>query len=124
MGCEDLDYCLRAVRAGHESVYQPKVRAVHHEGAFLSRRAPRGSAWAEGSFERLYEKYGHERLEEIVPSGHHFEGFLAIDHVRRLRQQLERRKEKAGLRQQELKRRLKKLSRRNKKLERRLDKRR
>ena len=37
MGCEDVDYCLRVFQAGFACVYEPAIRAIHHESLFRSR---------------------------------------------------------------------------------------
>jgi GT2 family glycosyltransferase len=104
VGSEDIDYCLRVLRDGRESVYQPKVRAYVADGAFASRRsASRPSG-------RLWEKHGGETLEELVPSGDHLEGAFAVDQVTQLRRAL-----KADRKQFE------KLSRKNARLKGRLD---
>jgi len=106
MGSEDVDYCLRVLRAGRECVYQPEVRAYHEAGAFVDRRAPKHSPWASRSLERLWEKHGGAALEEMVPSGDHLEGALAVEQVHKLRRAI-----KANRKQ------VKALTRKNDKLE-------
>jgi len=88
MGSEDVDYCLRVLSDGRECVYQPRVRAYHEHGVFIDRRAPKQSPWANRSLERLWEKHGGEALEEVVPSGDHLEGPLAVEQVYKLRRAL------------------------------------
>lgn len=107
MGSEDVDYCLRVLREDRECIYQPKVRAYHEHGAFVDRRAPKGSPWANRSLERLWEKHGAEPLDRVVPSGDHLEGALAVEQVHKLRRAL-----KANRKQ------VKTLTRENEKLER------
>jgi GT2 family glycosyltransferase len=31
LGYEDVDYCIRVIKAGHKCFYNPKVKAIHHE---------------------------------------------------------------------------------------------
>lgn len=110
MGAEDVDYCIRVLLEGRECVYQPGVRAYHDDGVLDDRSAPKRSVGSERSMERLWEKYGGELLEELVPSGSHLDGSLAVDQVHRLRRILDSRKRRAD-------KRIEKLERKNDKLE-------
>lgn len=65
MGFEDVDYCLRVLISGRESVYAPSVQAYHHESAFRARAAM--SQQHIKSTVRLAEKWGSVDLSGLCP---------------------------------------------------------
>lgn len=70
MGWEDVDYCIRAWQAGRSCVYQPGVRAIHHESAFRG-QAEKGSKlerWQHESWLRFVQKYATTNFAEFVPN--------------------------------------------------------
>lgn len=68
MGWEDVDYCLRVLMSGRECVYQPAVRAFHHEGMFRFRKDEQLQRWQAESFMRLMNKYRTTSFAELVPT--------------------------------------------------------
>lgn len=67
MGWEDVDYCLRVLQAGLTCVYDPDVRAWHHEMLFRGRKSPKVQEWQAKSWMRLAEKYKDTSFNEMVP---------------------------------------------------------
>jgi GT2 family glycosyltransferase len=69
MGYEDVDFCIRVFLAKHECVYQPKVRAWHHESVFRGRWSENEklARWQGESFVRLMEKYRDQSFAGLVP---------------------------------------------------------
>jgi GT2 family glycosyltransferase len=68
MGFEDVDYCLRTFKSGRECVYQPLVRAFHHESLFRGRPSPKLADWQARSFIYLNRKYAGENFVQWVPA--------------------------------------------------------
>lgn len=68
MGYEDIDYCLRAWQSGRECVYQPLVRALHHESVFRGRPGKKLADWQAKSWWYWKVKWGHVSMAEFVPS--------------------------------------------------------
>lgn len=70
MGWEDVDYCVRVWQAGRECVYQPGVRAIHHESFFRGsgRASEQVQVWQRTSWLRFREKYASVSFAEFVPS--------------------------------------------------------
>ncbi len=56
-GCEDVDYCLRAHRAGWKVVYTPRPAIVHRIGASSDQRPDRTVIDFHRSMLRLYRKH-------------------------------------------------------------------
>jgi GT2 family glycosyltransferase len=65
LGYEDVDYMIRAIQAGHKSIYNPSVVAIHHESAF---RKGVHTEWQEESFMRLANKYKNTSFINIAPT--------------------------------------------------------
>jgi GT2 family glycosyltransferase len=65
MGFEDVDYCLRVLLSGRESVYAPTVRAFHHESVFRARVDMNDQHLK--SMKRLSEKWGMTDLAGLCP---------------------------------------------------------
>lgn len=68
MGWEDVDYCLRVFLSGRECVYQPAVRAYHHEMMFRGRADEKLQRWQAESFVRLMRKYAEQSFAGLVPT--------------------------------------------------------
>lgn len=68
MGWEDVDLCLRTFLAGKHCVYQPRVRAYHHESVFRGKPSPRLADWQSKSFFYLMQKYRNQSFAGLVPS--------------------------------------------------------
>lgn len=57
MGFEDVSYCLRVFNSGRECIYQPAVKAVHHESLFRGRADEKLSEWQNDAFRLLMEEH-------------------------------------------------------------------
>jgi GT2 family glycosyltransferase len=68
MGFEDVDYCLRVFESGRSCVYQPRVRAFHHESVFRGRPSPKVEDWQIRSKILLLQRWGHKSMGRWVPS--------------------------------------------------------
>lgn len=70
LGWEDVDYCCRVWLSKLTSVYQPGVRAVHHESFFRGqgRADARISEWTEYSWRRFCGKYADVNFAAFVPN--------------------------------------------------------
>lgn len=65
LGYEDVDYMIRAIQAGHKSMYNPNVVAVHHESAF---RKDTHQKWQDESYRYLLKKHKETNLINIAPT--------------------------------------------------------
>lgn len=70
MGFEDVDYCVRVWQAGLQCIYQPGIRAFHHESFFRGsrRQSDRVERWQQESWQRFKQKWGDLSFAEFVPS--------------------------------------------------------
>lgn len=68
LGWEDVDYCIRAMLSGRECVYQPGVRAIHHESAFRGRSTAKTTKWTRESWLRFVAKYAEQSFAALVPN--------------------------------------------------------
>lgn len=68
LGFEDVDYCVRAFEAGLSCVYEPTVRAVHHESMFRGRRNEKLQRWQAESWLTFVQKYAQTNFVQWVPS--------------------------------------------------------
>jgi GT2 family glycosyltransferase len=66
LGYEDVDYNLRVLFAGGECIYDPKLRAVHHES--IIRKDFKNDKQIE-SLKTIIMKYKDKDFKGIVPSG-------------------------------------------------------
>ena len=65
---EDLDYCLRVFEAELECIYEPSVRAFHHEKMFRGRNpSERVLEWTRLSTLRMKALWGFKDLSRWVP---------------------------------------------------------
>jgi len=67
MGMEDVDFCVRVMKAGMECVYQPKVKAWHHESLFRGRKSPKLDVWHKDSLLAFMEKWQDQNFAGMVP---------------------------------------------------------
>jgi len=67
MAWEDVDFCLRVFQSGLQCVYNPDVRAWHHEMLFRGRPSPKIQEWQAKSWMRLAEKWKHTSFNDLVP---------------------------------------------------------
>lgn len=67
LGWEDVDYCIRVWLSGGECVYQPGIRAFHHESFFRGRPDEKIQRWTEDSWMRFCGKYSDTSFAEFVP---------------------------------------------------------
>ncbi len=68
MGFEDVDYCIRALVAGHDVVYQPEVRALHFESLFRGQTNAKLAAWQEESWMTFMRKWKDQNFAQWVPA--------------------------------------------------------
>jgi GT2 family glycosyltransferase len=71
LGLEDVDYCLRAMKAGYRCVINPAVMAVHHESMFRGagrNPGPRVHELHLQSYKRFAEVWSGENFASLVPS--------------------------------------------------------
>jgi GT2 family glycosyltransferase len=68
MGLEDVDYCVRVFQAGGECVYEPTVRAVHHESLFRNRPSKKLEDWHDRSAVYFNRKHARDNFVEWVPA--------------------------------------------------------
>jgi GT2 family glycosyltransferase len=67
MGWEDVDYCIRTFLAEQECIYNPNVRAFHHEMMFRGRPSPKIAEWQTKSFLYLTLKWRDQSFADFVP---------------------------------------------------------
>lgn len=67
MGYEDVDYCLRVFDAGLECIYQPAVKATHHESLFRGRADAKLNEWQNESLLRLMDKHRTTNMARWIP---------------------------------------------------------
>lgn len=68
MGFEDVSYCIDALKAGHECVYQPKVRAYHLESVFRGRPSKKLADWQNSSWLTFADKHRADSFAQWVPA--------------------------------------------------------
>jgi GT2 family glycosyltransferase len=67
MGWEDVDYCIRVFLADEVCVYNPNVRAFHHEMMFRGRPSEKVRDWQQKSWVYLAMKYQEQSFAGLVP---------------------------------------------------------
>lgn len=67
MGWEDVDYCIRVFEAGRQCIYNPRVRAWHHESMFRGHKTEKIKRWEATSFLYLARKYAEKSFADFVP---------------------------------------------------------
>lgn len=68
MGWEDVDYCIRAWQSSRAVVYNPHVRAFHHESAFRGRKSDKLEQWQALSWAYFCKKWATTNFSEFIPS--------------------------------------------------------
>lgn len=68
LGWEDVDYCIRTFLTKRECIYQPGIRAVHHESAFRGRADEKIVKWTQESWMRFCGKYAGVSFAQFVPN--------------------------------------------------------
>jgi GT2 family glycosyltransferase len=69
LGWEDVDYCHRVFQAGLKCVYEPKARAVHHEGLFRQQNPSKKiQDWQMESWTYLHEKHSGHSFADYIPT--------------------------------------------------------
>lgn len=64
---EDVDYCIRCFLARHDVIYQPTVRAYHHESLFRGRPNPKIADMQARSWIYFMQKWSHQNFMHFVP---------------------------------------------------------
>lgn len=82
MAWEDVDYCLRVFASGRSCVYQPAVRAIHHESLFRGKPSPKVQEWEARSKILLLRKWAHTSLTRWVSDP----GLEALQEAARIRE--------------------------------------
>ena len=67
MSFEDVDYCIRTFIEGESCVYNPNIRAFHHEMMFRGRPSEKVRDWQSKSWLYLVLKYQDRSFAEFVP---------------------------------------------------------
>lgn len=68
LGFEDVDFMIRAIQAGHRSVYNPKVKAIHHESLFRKQKNDKLRRWEQESLVTLLRRYKDTDFSGVVPT--------------------------------------------------------
>lgn len=68
MGWEDVDYCIRVFKANMECVYNPNIRAIHHEMMFRGKKSEKVEKWTLESWFYFCEKYAEQPFGGLVPN--------------------------------------------------------
>lgn len=66
LGYEDVDYCLRVFASGLECIYEPTVRAIHHEGLIRKTKTGQIKEWEDDGARRLIWKHRTEDFSAFV----------------------------------------------------------
>lgn len=68
LGWEDMDYCFRVINEGLQCVFNPNIRALHHESFFRARPSKKAEMWTAKSFQSLVHKYAEQSFAGLVPN--------------------------------------------------------
>lgn len=68
MGWEDVDYCIRTWQAGRACIYEPAIRAIHHESFFRGEQTEKLQRWTAESWFAFCDKYRDQSFAAFVPS--------------------------------------------------------
>lgn len=66
LGFEDVDYLIRTLQGGYKSIYNPDVRALHHESLVRRDKSPKVREWEGKSLLRLMEKHKDVNFAELA----------------------------------------------------------
>jgi hypothetical protein len=69
LGWEDVDYNVRAWLSGRQCIFQPGIRAIHHESFTRGhgRADEKIAKWTNESWLRFCSKWGDQSFAEFVP---------------------------------------------------------
>lgn len=68
LGMEDVDYTIRAIKAGHKSLYNPKVKALHHESLVRKEKSDKIKKWEHESYVHLRKKWHGVDFRDVAPT--------------------------------------------------------
>lgn len=68
LGYEDVDYSVRVFQAGLECIYNPQVRAYHHESMIRGEKTEQVTRWEIQSWQDFVKKYAGQSFVEFVPA--------------------------------------------------------
>lgn len=68
LGMEDVDFMIRAISAGWSSMYNPKVKAIHHESLIRGEKTEQVSKWEMESWQYLLNKWENVNFKGIAPT--------------------------------------------------------
>lgn len=68
LGYEDVDFMIRAIGDGYKSIYNPKVKAIHHESLFRRGLSEKHDQWQKESYITLLKKHGDKNFYGIAPT--------------------------------------------------------
>lgn len=66
LGYEDVDYCIRTFKSGWDCIYNPEVRAYHHESMIRGEKTEQVLEWEVASWRTFAEKYRGENFGQFV----------------------------------------------------------
>lgn len=66
MGFEDVSFCLRVFESGRECIYQPTVKAVHHESLFRGRADAKLNEWQSDSMQALLAEHAKTNMARFI----------------------------------------------------------
>lgn len=64
---EDVDFLLRLSDAGYSCVYEPRIRAIHHDSLFRREKSEKVARWEMESSDRLRDKWASRSYADLVP---------------------------------------------------------
>lgn len=68
LGYEDVDYSIRVFQAGLQCVFNPNIRAWHHESMIRGEKTEQVVRWEATSWHEFVQKYAGESFAAYVPS--------------------------------------------------------
>lgn len=68
LGFEDVDYCVRVYKAGLDCVFNPRIRATHHESFTRGHKSEKVLTWEAESWQTFVAKYASEGFQRFVPA--------------------------------------------------------
>ena len=68
LGMEDVDFTIRAIKAGHKSIYNPKVKAIHHESLVRGDKSDKIAQWEHDSYVHLRKKWHGVDFSDVAPN--------------------------------------------------------
>jgi len=68
LGMEDVDFMIRAIKGGHRSLYNPKVKALHHESLIRRDKSDKIEEWEMDSYKHLIQKWKEVGFSDVAPT--------------------------------------------------------